>query len=448
MINSINNLKILTIVSDLGLGGTQRVAINHARAYAEYGIISYIFSIGDNVLRKSELNNTGVHCYVGFNGLSGLDGCIYDMVESGLDVIHIHREGYADPIYEYLIKKILLNFNHKPLIIETNIFSRPDYSQFSHLIDIHMHLSYWGLSKWRGWTNNSFYYPIGIVSSNLINKDSYPTPDQKKINEWRENYCIDKSTLLILRVGQPIDSKWSWHAFNAFVKFSHTNKNSVFVVIGLPDSFLAKVKILQRSGYKIIIVEPRFDDSFLACAYAAADVFLHSSKIGESFGMVLAEAQLFGTPVISLSNPFKDNGHSEIIKHDETGFLCNTTQGMVDALIHFSNNPALRKKLGNAGIKHVLENYSKESVIPKILSMINSCLLYPSPNIRRKALYSYGYDENINIQELVDRVFTFYGKPNAFIFLIIKVIHNPLLYRLYLFIRNICNFFRNLIYGK
>ena len=43
------------------------------------------------------------------------------------------------------------------------------------------------------------------------------------------------------------------------------------------------------------------------------DGFLHVSRIGESFGMVLCEAMLCGVPVVTLSTPLKDNSQLEVV---------------------------------------------------------------------------------------------------------------------------------------
>ena len=45
------------------------------------------------------------------------------------------------------------------------------------------------------------------------------------------------------------------------------------------------------------------DDKELSNCYSAIDIFVHAANQGESFGMVLAEAQLCQTPIITLSTP-------------------------------------------------------------------------------------------------------------------------------------------------
>jgi hypothetical protein len=49
------------------------------------------------------------------------------------------------------------------------------------------------------------------------------------------------------------------------------------------------------------------------------DFFLHLSRIGESFGLVLVEAAQAGLPIATLATPLKDDAQGEIVRRMDAG---------------------------------------------------------------------------------------------------------------------------------
>ncbi|KAF7720179.1 Phosphatidyl-myo-inositol alpha-mannosyltransferase [Penicillium ucsense] len=80
----------------------------------------------------------------------------------------------------------------------------------------------------------------------------------------------------------------------------------------------------------------------LARAYASADVFLHCS-ITETFGLVVLEGMASGLPVIARDQ----GGPSDIIRHDQTGYLVNPRDlnGFADLTRQVAQDPQLRTRL-------------------------------------------------------------------------------------------------------
>ena len=69
--------------------------------------------------------------------------------------------------------------------------------------------------------------------------------------------------------------------------------------------------------------------------FSRARALLHLNTIPERFGLVLAEANAAGVPVIAM-----DLGScGEVIKDGRTGFLVNTVKEAVQALQQASRNP-------------------------------------------------------------------------------------------------------------
>ena len=78
----------------------------------------------------------------------------------------------------------------------------------------------------------------------------------------------------------------------------------------------------------------------------------------EAFGMVYAEAQAVGKPVVA----FDSGGISEVVEHGTTGFLAaeRDWQGLAQHLLLLLKNTELRKQFGSAGRARVLQLFDLE----------------------------------------------------------------------------------------
>src|ERR1700761_2057337 len=88
--------------------------------------------------------------------------------------------------------------------------------------------------------------------------------------------------------------------------------------------------IIQDEGYYKEKIEPELNEQIQYIGHAGPEkrnallgkalALLHPINFNEPFGMSVAEAMLCGTPVIA----FNKGSMTELIKHQETGFLVNT----------------------------------------------------------------------------------------------------------------------------
>ncbi len=89
-----------------------------------------------------------------------------------------------------------------------------------------------------------------------------------------------------------------------------------------------------------------------------ADIFVLPS-LYEGHPKVVLEAMACGVPVVGADSP----GIRELIKHGETGLLCNPDPiGIRSALEQLLADPELRSRLGTKGRRYVTENYSLASI--------------------------------------------------------------------------------------
>ncbi len=90
---------------------------------------------------------------------------------------------------------------------------------------------------------------------------------------------------------------------------------------------------------------------------------IHSSGIGESFGLSLAEAMYWGLPVIVDSTPGMDNAQIEVIDNGKNGIVVNSSRGFVTAAKKLTTDRELMKKFGASGKYKAEKLYSDKNVI-------------------------------------------------------------------------------------
>jgi glycosyltransferase involved in cell wall biosynthesis len=99
-------------------------------------------------------------------------------------------------------------------------------------------------------------------------------------------------------------------------------------------------------------------------AYQHADIFVHPSHY-EAFGIVLAEALACQTPVVAR----KVAAIPYVVPDQRAGLLFETTNELITAITTLLRNPPLREQYGQAGYKHIVNNFNWDRSIRKILAL-------------------------------------------------------------------------------
>ncbi|MGD9696627.1 MAG: glycosyltransferase family 4 protein [Thermoleophilia bacterium] len=116
------------------------------------------------------------------------------------------------------------------------------------------------------------------------------------------------------------------------------------------------------------VVELGFlDAEEVPVAFAAASVFVHPSTL-ESFGMVLLESWLLGTPALV-------NGRSPILvghcRASGAGLWFDDADEFREALDVLLDDPGLRDRMASQGAEYVLSTYSWEGVRTRFLAALD-----------------------------------------------------------------------------
>jgi glycosyltransferase involved in cell wall biosynthesis len=411
-------MKILTLVYSLGIGGTERAAVNYAVGYKNYGCDSKVLVLGNGFERVSDLNRAGIDPILVLKSDKTYDSIISDLIFWKPDIVHIHN--FQKGLF-VIINEFKLN---GAKIIETNVFSRPSYTKEYRSIDLSMQLSMWGCVKFSMWIKNSNFDIPYILTPYIVNSENFLTNRIDLRNLFRERYNIPENAFLVGRIGQPLINKWSFSLIAIVRKLLFQDPNIYFVLVGVPDliknKLLADAKSFQS---KIIFIDILIGDEALSEFYQAIDCFAHISKIGESFGYVIVEAMLFKVPVVSMLTPLKDNAQYEMIGNVERGVCVTSEKQFVAAILNLKNNVNLYTQMKLSLERWVESRFSESIIIPNLLIKYHAII--------NKSNTSF----NLN-KDLLATQFNLWGFRKLYLYPIFILIHNSVFYRFYLFLKN------------
>jgi len=116
---------------------------------------------------------------------------------------------------------------------------------------------------------------------------------------------------------------------------------------------------------KITFMKSFSDDQKLALLSAATCLLYTPSN--EHFGIVPIEAMFMKCPAVACAS----GGPLETVKHEVTGYLCQPeAESFAESMSLFLSNTKLKNQLGDAGHKHVVENFSFHAFTQSLNSMV------------------------------------------------------------------------------
>ena len=182
---------------------------------------------------------------------------------------------------------------------------------------------------------------------------------------------------------------------------------------------------------RVVLIDFLHGDAALREAYGSMDVFLHTSRIGESFGMVLAESLCCGTPVITLSTPAKDNSQLEVVGHEQGGLVAASVAGMVKSMSRLESATA-RELYAREGATRIAEQFGPETLIPRALQVASVCAEGLSPlELRRRVLPLPGICTEVSTDEIRTLMRRCTGRYPIGTPALLHLVSNPLVYRAY-----------------
>jgi glycosyltransferase involved in cell wall biosynthesis len=247
---------------------------------------------------------------------------------------------------------------------EINIFS--DLSPYGHLIKKSFQLSNW--MTYLNLVKNTVKIENILIFPHSINLSLYNKQDK---NFFKKKFNIKNENKILLRVGQPLDGKWSKKIIKAFVQINKISKNFNLVLVGAPKKIKDEIDLMGHDiKKKIFLINFVQDKKLLNDIYASADIFWHIADQGESFGYVILESILNGTPVISMQTPWSDNTQSEILSASQSGYACHSLKDFVKKTLDLISDTKKYENMVENGKKYIDINFSTESISKKINEQI------------------------------------------------------------------------------
>ncbi len=348
--------KILTIVYSLGKGGTQRAAQNFAEAYLLNGHDSRVLATCESGVRQRELESAGVHTWFPLS-----ESHLAQIADWRPDVIHIHSHGLQPIEVESVLDAV-----PTARAIETNVFSKQ--SPWADRLSNSYQLSQWCL--WLFKRRATKNWPCAVVPY-PVKTSALTRSTGKQIESFRGRRGVCENQILLGRIGQAFDGKWSPLLIHTFNELRAADDRFCLLLVNPPSSI---VRLAEDSKYRssITMIDELIGDEKLAVTYSSIDIFVHIADQGESFGMVLAESLLCETPVVTLSTPWADNSQGEVVGNGDGGYVATTRRGLKSAILELANDRELRRQMGRKGRQQVIARYDYRSVAEQALQNVET----------------------------------------------------------------------------
>jgi glycosyltransferase involved in cell wall biosynthesis len=291
-------------------------------------------------------------------------------------ILHLHRHGEADPGWDALIRQA--RSAGVARIVETNVFGARDASGLGSSLDHHFFVSAMCLWRYAGWPTDlqPGYFARHSVLYNPLRREDFPRGPLKAAGRRRarRSLGLPEGAFLCGRLGRPDPNKWPAWLPAAFAAAARENSNAQLVLMQAPDFVRAQVRSLGISD-KVHFLEASADWKRVRLVYEALDCLAHGSRVGESFGYTLAEAQAFGLAVLVDSTPWADNAQIEVVEHGKTGLIAGRPAAFSAALKRLALDSALRAKLGAAAQASAWRRFEAKALARQLervyLSLLN-----------------------------------------------------------------------------
>lgn len=153
--------------------------------------------------------------------------------------------------------------------------------------------------------------------------------------------------------------------------------NSVLIIAGSGEYEQEIDRLINALGLRENIIRtPWLNQEQLRHLFSVSDIFLYPSlSYGgweEQFGYSMAEASLMELPVISTTS----GSVEEVVINNETGILVKSEDEdeLKEAMIKLGRDKNLRERLGVAGRRHIMENFSHQKVAQKFYDFFHMVL--------------------------------------------------------------------------
>jgi glycosyltransferase involved in cell wall biosynthesis len=342
------------IFAGSGIGGTEKCATLFAENLVRRGHqVGYVSLPGP---RAERLERNGVEILLP----SDEPKEIAEMIRNfQAEIVHQHVPGYpcGNPIYAALN----LLADPKIKLIETNVFGRLEDPIGMERVDFRMFISF--ASAVQAFRRASKQISLESIGNQMV--VGYPVPvttaqeNESEREAFRRELGVCEDEVLFYRIGQA-GHKWTLWEFDAFQRIKKKIPKARLLLMQPPANLWEKIEP-EASRLGVILRKTTSDFAWLEKLNLYADIAIHASAWGESFGYTIAEAMMTGRPLITRSTPWGDNAQVELVANGKTGFVCLTTGEMARRGIDLARDMELRRSMGWAGRSRIQQLANQEA---------------------------------------------------------------------------------------
>lgn len=358
-------IRILEAVNQLGLGGTE-YALQLYCKYLNREIFDVtVVSLLKGGERVQLIEAEGTKVIVLDGDLSRLPELLREA-----DVLHWHGSGNCDGDAAFFE---MVKANRPRLFIQTNVFGAYDRSPYYDLIDYDLYISEMILIRRmkqdkvlaNTYARKRKVLPYPVDTDVLHNLE----PTDEQVSEFKKQNQLENQ-FLVGRIGRADNNKFDLITLDGFAVFSRKNNKARFLLVGATPEMKAHADKLGIAE-KLIIFENTADLRSLLLYYKVMNVFLAASNIGESFGMVIAEAMTMGTPVVTISTEDRDNAQIELVDNQKSGIVTRrNAKDIASALAHLYQNKKAAKQIAAASVSKIEQTYKAQYITRSLEGLI------------------------------------------------------------------------------
>lgn len=351
---------LVYIVNQLGLGGTEKAIELVAKRLPKARYDVSVIAMHSGGVREKNFADAGIRVIIARDNLS----IVTDFLkENKVDIVHIHY--LVLPLQIFAGKRLILHHHFSQAL-----YTKDGYQKFEHVIfnSQRTRQKFYELTGWAFDSRRDVVVYSPVDTDRLLQTvEGIP---EKYVRGKKNELGIKEGDFVIGRLGRPDIVKWSDTLIYALPILTRSLPNLKIILQSVPRS---RTWILTHSPWrKFLILNPATDPKYeVALFYRLIDIYTHAAKIGESFGLTLAEAGASKKPVVVTSTPRADNAQIEVIDHETTGLVTNTPVDFAKAIIKLSGNQEKQTQMGIAGYHKVVRTYDS-SVIATSLEELYS----------------------------------------------------------------------------
>ncbi len=226
-----------------------------------------------------------------------------------------------------------------------------------------------------GSQNKAFYKNLGVKDKNLV-YTPYAIDNNRFTNfantiskrEARDFLKLQQNESIVLFSAKYIEKKRPLDLIHAIAQLkangNTTNLKVLFVGEGILRGTMEKL-IDEKDLNDSIVLTGFINQLSIPYYYAAADIFVMTSDIGETWGLSVNEAMNFGLPVVISSTP---GSAYDLVEKDENGFVFPTgnINELSSAIELLLSDKKKQEKFG-ARSKEIIKSFSFECIIGNLI---------------------------------------------------------------------------------